>query len=178
MFAGSPDGWLPGGAFTLLLGLACVTDLRTRRIPNVLVSFIAFVGLVIVLVAAPSFHTLARFAGGVLAGLAIWLPFWILGWLGAGDVKLFAAAGGWLGAGLALKAAVVAAIAGGVLSIAWLVWLRGFGAATRSVALATMHPRTVTEGGTGGGDRKRQLPYGVAMAIGLVVVWWFPSLLY
>lgn len=178
MFAGSPLGWLTGGAFTLLLGLACVTDLRTRRIPNALVLIIGVVGLVMALIAAPSLHTLARFAGGVLAGFAIWIPFWLLGWLGAGDVKLFAAAGGWLGAGLALKAAVLAAITGGVLSLGWLAWARGVGDATRSVALATMHPRMASGPGLAPADRKRQLPYGIAMAIGLSVIWWFPSLLY
>lgn len=178
MFAGPTLGWWAGVAFTLLLGCACVSDLRTRRIPNALVGTIALVGLVVSLASWPPLPALARFAGGLATGLALWIPFWLMRWLGAGDVKLFAAAGAWLGAWLAVKAAVLAAIIGGVLSVGWIAWARGWGAAARTIVLTTMHPSMASGAGHDVDERRRHLPYGVAMAIGLAVVWWFPSLLF
>lgn len=178
MLAGSILGWWAGAAFTLLLACACVSDLRTRRIPNALVGTIALVGLGVSLLTSPPLPALVRFAGGLATGLALWLPFWLVRWLGAGDVKLFAAAGAWLGAWLTVKAAVLAAVTGAVLSVGWLVWERGFGVAARAIALATLRPRAAGGVGRDVAERRRHLPYGVAMAIGLVVVWWYPSLLF
>jgi len=110
--------------------VACVFDLRTRRIPNALTLGGA--------VAAFSYALLAlgitgfgRSLAGWLVGLAIFLPFFLLGGLGAGDVKLQACLGAWLGPAMALHGALYSAIAGGVLALI--------------VALATGYLRTAVD---------------------------------
>lgn len=115
----------------IVLGLllaAVVTDLRSRRIPNALVAYGMLLGL--------SFHVLAPagqdivpgsesglFAGllGGLVGMAVFLPLHALRTLGAGDVKLLAMAGIWLGAEAVLQAALWTLVAGGLLGLAWAV---------------------------------------------------------
>lgn len=83
------------GGLCLLLAAACGYDYRDRRIPN---------GLVIVMAAAGAAW---RFAGEGLSGALSWLtagallmvllyPFFKIGAIGAGDVKLFGVTGGYL----------------------------------------------------------------------------------
>ena len=50
---------------------------------------------------------LPHVALGMLAGLAVFFPFFALGGMGAGDVKLMAAIGAWLGPALALMTALL-----------------------------------------------------------------------
>jgi len=115
MFAMSPLGILSGVVFSLLLVIAAVTDVRTRRIPNLLVVVLAACGLVYSAFLPPSFWGAVRGIEGFATAFVCWLPFYALGWLGAGDVKLFAAAGAWLGPMRALEGTVIAALAGAAL---------------------------------------------------------------
>jgi prepilin peptidase CpaA len=102
----------------LAISLAgCVTDLRSRRIPNILTVGGALAALL--------FHTMTggitgagTAAAGWLAGAAVFfLPFY-LGGMGAGDVKLMAALGAWLGPPLTIWLAIYTGIAGAVLAMA------------------------------------------------------------
>jgi prepilin peptidase CpaA len=96
--------------------IACVTDVWTHRIPNVL-TFGAAAAAMVFHTFAPSGHGIVSAIEGWLVGAALmFLPFALRG-LGAGDVKLVAALGAWLGPVNALWLAVYAMIAGGVLSI-------------------------------------------------------------
>jgi prepilin peptidase CpaA len=93
--------------------IACAVDLRWRRIPNVLTFSTALAGLFYHYTAGGSDGLIS--AGlGCLAGLAIFFPLFALGGLGAGDVKLLAAFGAWLGPEQTLVAAMAAAIVGAV----------------------------------------------------------------
>jgi len=102
----------------LLIGVAaCATDIRTRRIPNVLTLGAALAGVL--------FHALTSGAdgaltagGGWVVGVLLFLPFFALGGMGGGDVKLLAALGAWLGPRETLWLAAYAGIAGGVLGVA------------------------------------------------------------
>jgi len=102
----------------LLIGVAaCATDIRTRRIPNVLTLGAALAGM--------GFHVLTSGADGALAagsgwlvGLLLFLPFFALGGMGGGDMKLLAALGAWLGPRETVWLAVYAGVAGGVLGVA------------------------------------------------------------
>ena len=80
------------------LGAAVLTDLQSRRVPNVLVALMLAAGIATQALTAPSIGTglLAGF-GGAGVGLFLLLPFYALGGMGAGDVKLFAATGSFLG---------------------------------------------------------------------------------
>lgn len=111
-------------------------------------------------------------------GLIIWLPFWMLRMLGAGDVKLFAAAGVWLGPWSALEAALLAAAVGGVLALGWLVWKRGAAGAARTLALwvGSMRATRSVHPVVDARDTLR-LPYGLALSAGALIVGWVPGIL-
>ncbi|HEY0780384.1 MAG TPA: prepilin peptidase [Gemmatirosa sp.] len=159
---------------TLLLGVACATDVRARRIPNALVLVVLGAALLRAVLAGvgtsatvmPGFATGPGAAAmGALCGLALWLPLYAVGAFGAGDVKLFAAAAAWLGPSAVPNATLYAALAGGVLGLAW------FGA-QRIARLAPMiAPRAhaALQPTTTG---KSRVPYGVAIAAGVLGVVW------
>jgi len=178
VFTGSPLGIGGGVVFTLLLGFACASDLRARRIPNSLVLALAVSGLAFSVASDTVAPGLARGAGGALVGLVIWIPFWLLRWLGAGDVKLFGAAGAWLGVWGTVEAAVIAAAVGGVLAVGWLVWMRGLRDAVERLMVATVHPRVLRQPVSQTADRRRLVPYAVALAAGLIVAGWCPSVFF
>ncbi|KQV58983.1 MULTISPECIES: prepilin peptidase [unclassified Duganella] len=98
---------------------AAVSDLAWRRIPNVLVA----AGLLLAL----ALHW--RLGGGALlvqglagaaVGLLLFLPLYALGGMAAGDVKLLAMAGSFVGPWQALQLSLLSALAGGLLALCWL----------------------------------------------------------
>ena len=103
-------------AVLLIALIACATDLRNRRIPNVLTFGAAAAGLL--------FHTLAPQGEGFSTAVFGWflgvgaffIPF-ALGGLGGGDVKLLGALGAWLGPLATVWVVLYAGIAGGVMAI-------------------------------------------------------------
>ena len=54
---------------------------------------------------------------GLFVGLAVFFPLFALGAMGAGDVKLMAAVGAWIGAKPILYVALYGSVAGGVLAL-------------------------------------------------------------
>ena len=95
---------------------ACITDVRTRRIPNLLTFGAAAAGLIFHVLAG-GWQGLALAAGGWAVGLALFLPLFLLRGMGAGDVKLVAALGAWLGPLQVVWLALFASIAGGVIAL-------------------------------------------------------------
>jgi prepilin peptidase CpaA len=163
------------GAVTLipLLVWACVTDVRSRRIPNAAVAAIAVTGLAASLLFPSPLRALASAGGGMATGLLVWLPFYMLGMLGAGDVKLFAAAGAWLGPRGALVAALLAALAGGLLAVGFMLAERGAVVTLLRLRSAVESPGSLREADA---SRRSRLPYGLAMAAGVLGVY-LPSVL-
>ena len=107
-----------GIAVLLVAVAACVTDIRSRRIPNLLTFGAALAAIV--------FHTFASGLDGLsaatfgwLLGVAMFLPFFALGGMGAGDVKLLAALGAWLGPPTRSGWRFYRLMAGGVMASSW-----------------------------------------------------------
>ena len=154
--------------FTALVGLAAGWDIRKRRIPNALVIATVALGTAFALMTRGVTGGAWAALGGVGVGLAVWLPWWWLGMMGAGDVKFFAAAAAWLGPRGALSAALITALLGGLLAIGWAVARKlvsgsADGGETVAVAERPDAPRATAT-----------LPYGVAMALGLGLAAWIP----
>ncbi|MGZ8375787.1 MAG: A24 family peptidase [Gemmatirosa sp.] len=158
----------PTSAWYALLGAlligACVTDVRARRIPNALVVAVLVAGLARAALAAgwgpallldPTAPLPLQALLAVVIGLAIGLPLYALGIMGAGDVKLFAAAAAWLGPAGLSRACWWTAIAGGVLAIGWVV--------TTPLRRAPVP----VAGRRGMAARAGALPYGLAVAAGV-----------
>ena len=97
--------------------IACITDLRSRRIPNVLTFGGALLGVAFHLATSGWSGGMASI-GGWVVGILLFLPFFALRGMGAGDVKLLAALGAWLGPMQVVWLALFTSIAGGVIAIA------------------------------------------------------------
>ena len=160
----------------VLLGMAALMDFRTYTIPNWLTVPAIFVGL--------SLHTLIKQASGLVfslegaaVGLGLFVMMYGLGWMGAGDVKLFAAVGSFLGPSQTLSAAMMVALVGGVLSflvlgfhLGWRrigLWLWSYVQAmflTRSMQVLTPMQGV-----------SPKVPYAVAIGLGTIgSYWWYP----
>jgi len=158
----------------LLTVLAAVEDLRTRRIPNLITGPAFLLGLLVHLVVGGPRAGFVALAAAVLAG-GILLPGWLMKFMGAGDVKLMAAIGAWLGTPrLALFAALFSLIAGGVISLVVAARLGILARTVRNAAL--LLPKAVGEaGGTGAPPETSgvRVPKALAFLAGtLLALWW------
>jgi len=152
-------------SFVLALGLtaAVVSDVRTRRIPNVLTGALAGAGFGIAF--GGGMVTPAQAALGLLTGLLIMLPGHVIGATGAGDVKLMAAIGTFVGPGQMLYVFLYTAIAGGLFALA-VAARRGVLTTTlmgtRQLVTAPMEARHLVESPA----RANRFAYGPAIALG------------
>jgi prepilin peptidase CpaA len=177
MFTASSAHLAWGAVFTALLLAGCVTDLRSRKIPNELVAAILGTGWLFALYAPDVWHALGMSLAGTAVGFGIWIAFYFAGAIGAGDVKFFAAAGAWLGPGLTWRAALIAAVAGGVLAVGMLLYEGRLGTVVRKFALAaSARSLSILPEKPGAPTKHRQLPYGVALAVGALVAAWLPRI--
>lgn len=158
-----------------LVTAAAWFDIKSRRIPNWLV----LVGLVSSLIIQILFNSSGGFGGfkawglGLLVGFGLFLPLYVLHTMGAGDVKLMAMVGAFLGPMAALGVVLTTLIVGGVLALAVALWsgsLRHALSNVRFVLTQTML-KTLPIGGqieapsTSAGN----LPYAVAIAVGTLI---------
>lgn len=169
------DSGLLAGAFAAtfagLVLYAAATDVRARRIPNRAVAWLLGVGLLHAVAAGHTALAVAEALAACALGLAIWIPFYALGMLGAGDVKLFAAAAAWLAPASVLEASVTSALVGGALSVVWMVRAGGVGFALVRLGHLVQQPRLLREPLPVAAAAGR-VPYGVAMAVGLLATMW------
>ncbi len=172
-------GWLffdwRTGIVILLLIVAAVSDFRTRRIPNWLVLSGALYAVIYNTVLPPTPHDDILFPlTGLALGLLLFLPLYFVGAMGAGDVKLLAMAGAFLGPGDTFHAALATMIVGGVLAILFvlakgkaLVMFQNlasmFQLSFLNVARGSAPSLQITPQASAG-----KLPYGVAIAIGTI----------
>jgi len=155
---------------TLVLVIACaiaaVTDLATRRVPNVLTFILAAVAIIGSaqhgLIAIPL--ALCAYSALLLAGSVAYGR----GWFGGGDIKLLAAGAicaGWPGAVVFLLAT---GLAGGALALFELARTRRLGASLTAVAVAA------AAGELGRGvtldPERRRLPYAIAITAGALTL--------
>lgn len=95
---------------------AAITDVAHYRVRNVLTFPLIVTGLAYHAMVG-GWNGLSDSLGGMLFGLAVLLVPWLLGLMGAGDVKLLAGVGAWLGIAGAVVAFVVATVASGIYAV-------------------------------------------------------------
>lgn len=154
---------------------ACVTDLRGGRIPNAL-TFGALAVAFVVHTFLPQGLGWAHVSLGMLAGGLIFFPFFALGGMGAGDIKLMAALGAWLGWERGLLVAMYGAAAGGVLAIMVALSAGYLRQAFSNLWRLAMHWRVVglqpMPELTLEQTRGPRLAYAVPIFVGLLVTLW------
>ncbi len=158
-----------GVACAILLILALWWDIKTHRIPNLLIVF----GLAM---SATSIRLTggvgaANAAIGFLAGLAVFVPLYALRLLGAGDVKLLATVGTFVGYPGVLWVALCTAMAGGILSFIGMmvysesqkIWLHLNASLS---TLLTQFPNQKIHAFPVLKDSQKKLPYALCIGLG------------
>lgn len=148
-----------------VLALASVSDLRNRRIPNV----VTFTAVAFGLVLNGLFFGLdgLRESGqGFGLGLAMLFGLFVLRWMGAGDVKLMAAVGAIKGPEFVFYACLWSAVFGAVLALVGLIRSRKLGLALLHMYYSRLMPQTGGSFITSGW----RMPYAPAIALGSMVV--------
>jgi prepilin peptidase CpaA len=154
--------------------LSCVWDLRERRIPNPLTLGSALLGLC-VYGSVNGLGGIAFSAAGWATGLILFLPWFLAGGMGGGDVKLLAAFGAWLGPALTVRACLFAMLAGGLLALVILIRegrLVTVLAATMHLALPSVGQGAATPSPDGTSPARGSLAYAVPVAVGVGVALW------
>ena len=153
-----------------VLIVACVTDIRSNRIPNWLTFSAIITGL--------GLNTVEAGAGGLvfgieglLLGIGVFIIFYLTGGMGAGDVKLMGAVGAVLGPQMTLYAVLASALIGGFYALAVIIFHPRAGA-TRT-ALAKMikeliYFQNLKYDKPQNAEKQPTLCYGVAIALGTI----------
>lgn len=163
---------IPFAAAAVLLIAALLTDLRSMLIPNRLtVSFFA---------AGCLYQTIVGGWSGLWMGLigaaAGFVPLFILHMargIGAGDVKLFAALGVWVGTSTVLQMMMYAILYAGLIGVLLVLFNRPFSRRVFSGLLLLLHrgaePRRKELGGWAAGGTT--FPFMLAVVPGALTTW-------
>ncbi len=165
-----------------VLILAAYIDGKQLRVPNWLTFPMVLAGLV--------FNTwVAGWSGlgyafwGMVVGLACLLPLYAVGGMGAGDVKLMAGVGAWMGAEATFQAFCVSAVVGAVMAVAMIIYRRSYKEHYANLMviltefLAIRDPRELSRLAAERKPRMLLLPYGIPICIGSIGYFAFRGLL-
>jgi prepilin peptidase CpaA len=166
----------------LLSVVMAVGDWRTRRIPNYLTVGGALAGIIFQ-TTVMGWTGLVQALLGMFLGLGLLLLPYILGGMGAGDVKALAALGAWLGPLGCFSVFCYMGLAGGLMSLGVLVW-RGTlwdylhrGWILLHNLILCRGQKIIVETLKPGSELTQGLPYGVAIALGMAMYVWRGNLL-
>lgn len=150
-------------------------DFSQRRVPNWLNGSLAAAGL-ITQGAFCGWQGVGTGALGLLVGFGVLILPWAMHGMGAGDVKLMAAIGAWLGPWLTLLSFVVGGLIGGVVALAMIFATgRTIHAYLNLQTILTKFRRLDTAFSDFGGlktfgETSLLLPYGVPLTAGTIGV--------
>jgi prepilin peptidase CpaA len=176
----TPDTW-PVLLLCVLLIVAAAIDFWKLKVPNWLTYPMIFSGWLSALVTVGWEGLWASFLLS-LFGLALLLPLYAIGGMGAGDVKMQAGFGSWIGAIYGLSAGFwivlygfcLAAVIGGVIALGMMFWRGDFFQNRKNVSDILRDwftSSSVAEVAAKAADRKPRmhlLPYGVPLCIGFI----------
>jgi prepilin peptidase CpaA len=158
-----------------------VTDLSMRRIPNMILAPALMAALFFSAVDG-GLAGLADSVGGLVVGILMLMPLHLLGRMGAGDIKLLGVIGSILGTWGAIVAGLATLIAGGLLGIAYILWLY-----TKPQVVLCMSELARLIAGTPPGPsvtatssesiRATEIPYALAIAAGTFAALFYLNLL-
>jgi prepilin peptidase CpaA len=156
----------------LALVIAGINDLKYQKIPNLLNFSLTIIAIV--------FHTIfSGFDGllfsvtGLLLGIALFIPPYAFGGMGAGDAKLMGAVGAVVGMKGVFISAVLTAIYGGIYALLLLLIFPKYGQSIFSRAWAVLKTFILTRqyvpmSSPNPVKKKPRLCYGIAIALGTV----------
>ncbi len=160
----------------VLLVIAAVIDFRTYRIPNWLtVGGTLFALIYATLNSVSAMSGLLVALGGMAIGFLVMLPTYLLRLMGAGDVKLMAMVGAFLGMYSALQATAFVFVVGGIAAIAFSLFRKNAGRMFSNIK--NMTQRLIYIGMAGvkpditmsKTQSVGKLPYGVCIGVGTIL---------
>jgi prepilin peptidase CpaA len=153
----------------LVVVAAAIHDLSDRRIPNLLLLGGVAGALALHAVSPDPGPALLNSLGGALTGLLVFMPFYLVRGMAAGDVKMMATVGAFTGPGTALEVAVLAWCAGGIMALALLVYRGRLGLALTNL-WGLVKPVLLRIPGIPATARESvgSIPYGLAIAAGTI----------
>ena len=157
---------LPIYFFIATMIIATVSDVISHRIPNKVLAPALAVAFVLSATTQGVFG-LSLALAGMAVGLAMLLPVYAVGAMGAGDVKMLAVAGAYLGPHGAL-------LAGAILGLFWLAhrFLRPFALHWFQGLAGSLNRATSSDHGVLAGEKSNTFAYAPAIAIGVVTSFW------
>jgi len=167
---------LPFAILTVIFVLSTITDIQEHKIPNVLSLGGILIGLTYMSF-SQGIDGLVFSLQGMGLGFLLFLPFYLLRGMAAGDVKLMAAVGAFVGPSLIVSAVAGTLISGAVLALAYAIYIGGastllqrYGSMAR--VMLTTHQITYfkpTENDAG----NTRFPYAAAIFVGTYLgIWW------
>ncbi|RKQ33260.1 A24 family peptidase [Oceanobacillus halophilus] len=157
-----------------VLIISVITDLKSRKIYNNVI----FPSLLLAFVLNGIFDgwsgLLSSFLG-FLAGLGVLLIPYLMGGMGAGDVKLLALVGAIKGASFVFMASIYMALIGGLIGLIILLFRKGFFQRIKSIifSLSSIRYGIKVPMGLDKEVLHTTYPYGVAIAGGAVLTFMF-----
>jgi prepilin peptidase CpaA len=152
---------------------AAVIDGRSLRVPNWLTMHFAFGGWAYAYWLGGA-SLLGWSLAGAAVGLACLMPLYAIGGMGAGDVKLMAGVGAWIGPACTFWAFLSTALVGGAMGLA-MMYASGelvqHLALTRTIGrevLTVRDPVTLSELAARRKPSMMLLPYGIPIAVGTI----------
>jgi prepilin peptidase CpaA len=168
--------WIPvevAWLVTAVLVEAAVIDGKKLRVPNWLTFHFLLGGLAYSAWSGGGTGLLWSL-GGAAVGLALLLPLYSIGGMGAGDVKLLAGVGAWFGPELTLGAFIWSALVGGLMALAMIAWTGEYVRhwvrfqAIGQEILAVRNPVKLSESAAARKPSMLLLPYGIPIAVGSI----------
>lgn len=150
----------------LVILVGALLDFQHHRLPNWLTFGALLLGVTLHYLYVPS-PEWATGLKGAAVGLAVLLPFYLTGGMGAGDVKLMAAVGSFIGPSAALVAACFSLLVGGCVALYMILRSGELGSLYRRY-LVMVSTRTLVPAETGSVVRRR-FPFSLSIAVGTLV---------
>jgi prepilin peptidase CpaA len=152
----------------ILVVSAAITDLAIRKIPNLflLLAWCAVGGLH--LADTAPVPALANAVGGALVGFAFFLPLYVVRGMAAGDVKLMATVGLFLGPSNTAQACILTWCVGGVMALLMILFTRRWSDAyanLRSLLLPMLRIGPSVQAASLARPSVGSMPYGFAIAV-------------
>jgi len=168
---------------TAVLIVAAVIDGWKLKVPN-WITFPMIIGGWVYSASVAGWAGLGWSLLGTAVGLALLLPAYAIGGMGAGDVKLLAGVGAWLWGTVTFYAFCVSAVLGGVIALAMVLLRRKWShhqAQFMGIVTEILVLRDASTLSAIAAERKSSmmlLPYGIPIAIGTIAYFaWMGMLL-
>ena len=161
-------------ALGLTLGIAVFTDWREHKIYNKLLVPAFFTALLLNTLQGGG-AGLTNSLLGVATGFVLLLLPYLMGGMGAGDVKLLAVIGAFGGVTFVLTSFLYGTAIGGLISVFLLARRKALGNTLKHFLLflpILQKPQHLSE--TMGNARQEKFPYGIAIALGTLIALFLP----